>query len=267
MTHIATVQWKTAKWIIPQQTFLRKHLKGEYRVYAWLNDITEVPPASFYFTCSEPVVSHAVKLNILADVVCLSSNRDDDVLIFLDGDAFPIGDIESLLKQKLSTHKLVAVQRLENYGDVHPHPCFCATTVGFWRTIKGDWKEGYQWPDKKGNMGSDVGGNLFKQLRENQIEWFPLLRSNRKNLHPVFFGIYGGIIYHHGAGFRFTECYADGANFELPTFHKILGNILPGYRRSMRKRLLRVIANKNGLVSERIFSKIQNDPYFYNEFL
>jgi hypothetical protein len=29
-----------------------------------------------------------------------------------------------------------------------------------------------------------------------------VLRTNRRNPHPLFFGVYGDVIYHHGAGFR-----------------------------------------------------------------
>src|SRR5262245_49163010 len=160
MIHIATVHWNTGKWIDIQLSYLQKHLRSPYRIYAWLNDVPSVPPDAFYYTCSEPVVSHAIKLNILADIIYFSSNQGDDILIFLDGDAFPIGDIELLIDKKLSDHRLIAVQRLENSGDIQPHPCFCATTVGFWKSIGGDWKAGYPWRNNEGRWVSDVGGNL-----------------------------------------------------------------------------------------------------------
>jgi hypothetical protein len=267
MLHIATIQWKTARWISLQQAYLHQHLKSDYRVYAWLNDIPDTPNSSFYYSCSKPVGSHAVKLNILADVICHSSNRNDDILIFLDGDAFPIGDIESLLKQKLSTHKLVAIQRLENDGDVQPHPSFCATTVGFWRSIKGDWKSGYSWRNKYGKKVTDVGGNLLRKLKKNRIAWFPLLRSNKKNLHPVFFGIYGGVIYHHGAGFRKPYSRADKVGLQRMIRSKNLSKAVPEHERTMRRRILRSIVRKNQFLSEKVFTKIQNNPYFYNEFI
>jgi hypothetical protein len=38
-----------------------------------------------------------------------------------------------------------------------------------------------------------------------------VLRSNRKNIDPLLFGIYGKTVYHHGAGFRGTD--------ELTRFH------------------------------------------------
>src|ERR1035441_8024151 len=194
MIHIATVHWNTDRWIAVQDAFLRRNLKSEFRVYAWLNNIPDAPVNSFHYTCLEPVAPHAVKLNILADIILASTDRPEDKLIFLDGDAFPVAEIQPLLDQNLPACKLIAVKRLDNNGDLQPHPCFCATTVGFWRQIRGDWNEGYQWQNRDGKPVTDVGGNLLKQLADRHVEWLPLLRSNKVNLHPLFFGVYGGVI-------------------------------------------------------------------------
>jgi hypothetical protein len=48
----------------------------------------------------------------------------------------------------------------------------------------------------------DLGTALLEKLEARGIRWHPILRSNAWNPHPVWFGVYGGIIYHHGAGFR-----------------------------------------------------------------
>ena len=102
--------------------------------------------------------------------------------------------------------RLVAVQRYENNGDIQPHPCFCVTTIGFWRQIGGDWHAGETWLDRDDNEVTDVGGNLLAILKERDIHWLPLRRVNRVNPHPLLFGLYGDddgpIVYHHGAGFR-----------------------------------------------------------------
>jgi hypothetical protein len=265
MIHIATVHWNTDKWISVQQYYLQKHIKSPYRVYAWLHNIA-CPPGCFYYTCSEPIVSHAIKLNILADIIYFSSNRNDDILIFLDGDAFPIGDVELLIRQKLTQYKLLAVQRLENDGDIQPHPCFCATTVGFWQTIKGDWKEGYRWQNKDGRWISDIGGNLLKQLMDRGVDWYPLLRSNKKNLHPVFFAVYEGVIYHHGSGFRRTLTRFDRTIAKRRVLETLLLIAPRSYRRAFRqKQLTRVIA-ENSKLSEKVFKRIQQDPQFAREF-
>lgn len=267
MIHIATVHWNTDKWIGVQQSYLRKHIKSPYRVYAWLNDVPSAPADAFFYTCSEPIVSHAVKLNILADIIYFSSNRDDDLLIFLDGDAFPIGDIEFLVNQKLGDYKLIAVQRLENNGDIQPHPCFCATTVGFWKSIKGDWKEGHRWKNKDDRWVTDIGGNLLKQLTESGNKWYPLVRSNKHNLHPVFFGAYGGVIYHHGAGFRRTLTRFDRENSKARFLDKLLFLAPPPYRRVLRQKQLDRVIAENSSLSEKVFKRIQEDPHFESEFI
>jgi hypothetical protein len=267
MIHIATVHWQTDRWISIQQSYLRKHLPSPYRIYAWLNDVPAASAAGFYYACSEPVDPHAVKLNILADIICLSSGHDEDILIFLDGDAFPIADVEPLLREKLGTHKLIAVQRLENNGDIQPHPCFCATTVGFWRKIKGDWKRGHAWRNKDGQAVTDVGGNLLGQLQEHRVEWHPMLRSNKRNLHPVLFGVYADLIYHHAAGFRQAVTRHDKGGTKKSLL-KRLSFALP---RPFRKHLNQVFFEKyvveNNLLSERVFDTIQQDAFFYKEFI
>jgi hypothetical protein len=99
--------------------------------------------AKFFYSSVEPIKSHAIKLNLLADMACLTRPREDDVLMFIDGDAFPIADVSAFTQKMLARHPLAAVQRLQNDGDVQPHPSFCVTTVGFWKSIQGDWKSGY----------------------------------------------------------------------------------------------------------------------------
>ncbi len=202
MLHIATVHWQNEDWIDIQLARLKRHISAPYRVYAFLNGVPEANRAKFFQACLEPIREHAVKLNRLADVICSDSADEGDLLMFLDGDAFPIADPMPLISEKLASHPLVAVQRLENNGDLQPHPCFCVTTVRFWKAIGGDWREGFTWPDRSGNAVTDVGGNLLGILERNGIQWAPLLRSNRTNLHPLWFGVYGDLVYHHGAGFR-----------------------------------------------------------------
>lgn len=274
MIHIATVHWNTARWIAPQGTYLRRHLKSDFRIYAWLNNIPDAPTGSFYFSTSEPIAPHAIKLNLLADIISASSAREDDILIFIDGDAFPIADLDALLSDKLAVSKMVAVQRFENNGDIQPHPCFCATTVGFWRRIKGDWKEGYQWKNKNSEGVTDVGGNLLKILNELEVPWTPLRRSNRIDLHPVFYGIYDHTIYHHGAGFRKGVSRAVMANLQLKPRNNLLAKLVPSYRRKLWKqneraqaKALEQLVAKNDELSEHIFKKILADPQFYNEFM
>jgi hypothetical protein len=51
-------------------------------------------------------------------------------------------------------------------------------------------------------LTSDVGGNLLRSLELSETPWVQVLRSNHHELDPLYYGIYGETIYHHGAGFR-----------------------------------------------------------------
>jgi hypothetical protein len=197
MFHIVTVHWRTPDWIEPQLRFVRRHFPDGTRVYASLNGIDAEYRSSFAYAEDLPG-THPEKLNALAAIVSEQAAADDH-LVFIDGDAFPIAPITPEILQGTP---LTAVRRDENLGDPQPHPCFAVTTVGFWNSIAGDWRPGYTWVNALGYRTTDVGANLLHILRDRNIQWRPLLRSNRVNLHPLWFGIYGDVVYHHGAGFR-----------------------------------------------------------------
>jgi hypothetical protein len=275
MLHIATVHWRKEDWIDIQLRYLKKHLSTPFRVYAFLNEIPESHQGKFFYTSTEPIREHAVKLNMLADIIRFSSRDDHDLLMFLDGDAFPIHEILPVLVEKLASSPLVAVQRLENNGDKQPHPCFCVTTVGFWKSIGGDWKEGYAWNDAAGKPVTDVGGNLLGILERRNIRWCPLNRSNLKNLHPLWFGIYGGIIYHHGAGFR-PDKYsrADLTSLAAAKAHwsPVRKNVARMLERLLSKNPIRALRTKTSLqraiernwrLSDELFEQIKSDEHFY----
>ncbi|MFC1577146.1 hypothetical protein ACFL42_01310 [Candidatus Omnitrophota bacterium] len=206
MIHIATVHHNTDKWIEMQAGYFKRCIEEPYRVYACLTGIERLRHDSFYYVADVPG-GHAEKLNFLADRI-VSRAAPEDLIIFIDGDAFPIcKSIIPFIREKIARHKLIAVRRDENYGDPQPHPSFCATTAGFWKDIGGDWQRGYHWVNTRGQVVCDVGGKLLLKLKG--IDWLPLIRTGKNFFHPLFFGIYGDIVYHHGAGFRDQPTRAD----------------------------------------------------------
>ncbi len=205
MLHVATVHWQEPRWIEPQLRYLQKNLP-EHRVYASLNgiDLDEYGPR-FHWAEDMPG-DHHVKLNALAERITADA-EPDDLLLFIDSDAFPIAPIDGTL---LGGTPLTAVRRDENAAEPIPHPCFCLTTVGFWNEIEGDWGHGkYIWTAPSGDPVTDGGANLLALLEARDVEWRPLLRSNRQELHPLWFGVYGDVVYHHGAGSRPARSYRD----------------------------------------------------------
>ncbi len=147
---------------------------------------------------------HPGKLNHLALEISHQA-PDGDLLMFLDGDAFPIADPMPLIEEGLAKAPLVAVRRAENVDQPQPHPCFCVTTVGTWRRLPGDWSGGPTWPGARGIRVTDVGGSLMRALELEGQPWIQVLRTNKRDLDPLHFAVYGDVIYHHGAGFRTGE--------------------------------------------------------------
>jgi hypothetical protein len=200
VVRIATVHWMLDRWIDLQARFVDRFVGEPCRVYASLEGIDPSRAAQFHYASFEGG-SHPEKLNALASII-LDEADDDDLLIFLDGDAFPVQPVRPFLDEALARHPLVAVRRDENVGEPIPHPSFCATTVGFWREIEGDWRDGYQWMTTTGVLKTDPGAELLRTLTERNIEWRALVRSNTTDLDPLCFGVYGELVYHHGSAFR-----------------------------------------------------------------
>lgn len=262
MLHIATVHYRSPRWIEVQTRALREHISVPYQTWASLEGIDRSYAVHF-----DRVVDlgrgHAGQLNSLA--LEISRDADDsDLLMFLDGDAFPIRDPMPLISDGLARAPLIAVKRAENGGDQQPHPCFCVTTVGTWHEIHGDWSEGYQWVTPDGRRMTDVGGNLLRLLELNETSWVEVLRTSHSKLDPVFFGVYGDAIYHHGAGFRRgTSRGIDASRPKpLPTARiPVLRALVYPVERA--RRLVWKLKNRRPqiLESKRIFEKIQRgDP-------
>ena len=198
MLYIATVHHASPRWIEIQTAHIRKHVAVPHQIWTSLERIDPAYGVHFDKVLVQKGM-HAAKLNGLAMEICDVAG-DEDLLMFFDGDAFPIADPMPLVAQGLAQAPLMAVRRAENGEEPQPHPCFCVTTVGTWKALPGDWTAGYTWPSVRGVPTSDVGGNLLRRLELAEMPWFEVLRSNRRDLDPLYFAIYGDAIYHHGAG-------------------------------------------------------------------
>jgi hypothetical protein len=203
MLYIATVHYSSPRWIEIQARYLRQHISAPFQVWSSLEYID--PSYAVHFDrVLDQRGSHAGKLNHMAMEIAQVA-AEEDLLMFLDGDAFPIADPMPLIRDGLVRSELVAVRRAENVDEPQPHPCFCVTTVGTWRRLPGDWTAGPTWPGARGRPTTDVGANLLRRLELTGTRWTEVLRSNGKHLDPLYFAVYGGVIYHHGAGFREGE--------------------------------------------------------------
>ena len=217
MLHVVTVHYRSPRWIEIQTRYLRENISVPYQTWTSLEGID--PSYAVHFDhVFDQRGRHPGKLNHLALEICHEAD-DDDLLMFIDGDAFPIVDPMPVIEEGLAKAPLVAARRAENGNDPQPHPCFCVTTVGTWHSLPGDWSGGYTWMGARSRLITDVGGNLLRVLELTETPWVQLLRSNRRNLDPLFFALYGDVVYHHGAGFRpgeLNRAYEDGAPRRLP---------------------------------------------------
>jgi hypothetical protein len=280
--HVATVHWADPKWIGPQLRGLESCLRQPYRLYAELEGIG--PDQDGRFDHAFRIGgTHPEKLNALAAEITRQADPQD-VLIFLDGDAFPIRPLDAWLSDLLCQHPLAAVRRDENAGDIQPHPCFCVTTVGFWSNVQGDWRSG-TWVTSEGSEAHDVGGALLGILADSGNTWRPILRSNDVNLHPVLYGVYDHHVYHHGAGFRPPIARSDQehvAIFEHEEYLRLRTRAHGASVRQLRPRHASQLARlaRDGLKarkltsymrrerrrSDAIFRELSADPDFYRRF-
>lgn len=269
MIYVATVHVASARWIDLQLGWLRRTMGEPYQVVANLQD---VPPGHAHkFDLVVDVLGvHAGKLNVLAGEIAARAGPDD-LIVFLDGDAFPIADPMPVVRRGLEEGVLVAVRRDENATDCQPHPSFCAVPVREWERLHGDWSPGWSWPGPDGVPLTDVGGNLLRALERAGASWTPLLRSNRVNLHPLWFGIYGGVVYHHGAGFRRAVGRVDLVNpprLTTPAKHiPGVGNVLRWRNRARAQRRYARTAEAADRLSDEVYGRIVEDPAFFASLL
>jgi len=283
--HIATVHWRNERWLEPQRRYLAHSLETPHRVYADLEGIhgdEGFDVVTRLAVDAEAPSSHAAKLNALATLIAREADPRD-VLIFLDGDAFPVGPLDGFLDETLARFPLAAIRRDENLGDKQPHPSFCATTIGFWQELGGDWSRGrdWTWTNDFGWTVEDAGGKLLATLTEHQVDWYALRRTNRVNLHPVLFGLYDDLVYHHGAGFRqvfdrvdrLQAGHVPGLPAWLPpnpppsTVGRLLWKLRAKWWYLTRKRGVvereKRLTRRNEELSERVFRWLQEDESFW----
>ncbi|HYM54174.1 MAG TPA: hypothetical protein VES97_02345, partial [Solirubrobacteraceae bacterium] len=198
MLHIATAHLSSPRWIEIQTRHLREHVTVPYRTWASIQLIDSSYGAHFDRIVDQKGPEPG-KLNHLALEISQEA-AEGDLLMFLGSDAFPIADPMPAIAEALSRAPLVAVRRSESAGDRQPHPCFCVTTVGAWRTLAGDWSDGYAWRGDDGGLVTDAGANLLRRLELTSTPWVELPRSNSRRPDPLCFAVYGDVVYHHGAG-------------------------------------------------------------------
>ena len=226
MIHIVTVHFGSLDWIPVQHAYIKANV-SQFKMWYFIDDV-EFEPWPFDFAVRHKSQSeirydhigkdHAEKLDKMTNEL-LANEPDDDVVLFLDGDSFPIRPIDKLIDEALADNDFFAIVR-EEIDKPFPHPSFACCKLGFWRKHNLSW----------GICGEDTGNCLLEYFNTHNIKWKKVLRSHSlcsskeestnkawkahlkeypqharwrwyRNARPLF-GVYGGFVYHHGAAFR-----------------------------------------------------------------
>ena len=203
MLRIVTVHHETKQFFDLQKKYFKNYTSEDYIVYCGYSNFSLDKQDKYLLydltkLAIPDAIHHAVRLNYLASFACVGAN-DNDKLIFIDSDAFPIlPNWVAVVNANLKANPITAIQRKENLAptrgcspETHPHPCFFVTTVKFWKENRLSF-----------NSIPTAGYNIGEWLINKKLDFTKILRSNSVDLHPLYFGIYGNIIYHHGAGNR-----------------------------------------------------------------
>jgi len=138
----------------------------------------------------DPSESH---LNGLLSTLKFMRKHDQyDLYLILDSDAFPIydkWDIKCL--DIMLDYDIINCIRAENL-DTFSHPCICL--------FKDPHKVNFKRTNNINLLGQSTSDNQF--VFDKCYKHWPLIRSNKVNLHPVISAIYGNLFYHHGCGSR-----------------------------------------------------------------
>ena len=207
--------------------------------------------------------------------------------MFLDGDAFPVRGLDAWMSELLRGHRLAAVRRDENAGDIQPHPCFCVTTVGFWNEIGGDWRHGLVDHGRRASTADGRRRATAVDLEERSIALAPDPALQRGGSPSGLLRVYEDHVYHHGAGFRPPISRADETNVPvaenedyLLLAHRGARQVAPARcdrathgmlarlaRDSVLKaRKLNAYIRREGRRSDEIYRDICVDPEFYRRF-
>lgn len=202
MIYFLTVHWRTTRWLGSQHRYIKKNTPEKHKIYVAVPKQFTMSKYGFKYDyiLHTDENKHGSKLDQLASIVGESAD-DEDIIVFIDGDAFPVKRHIPTMRVLLRKYPLVAIQRLEDAGSVHPHPSYCVTTVGFWKKIEGTWAVQNTYRAHGRIHLKDTGGKLWRILHRGQHPWKPLHRTNKRDYHPLFYGLYHNLIYHHGGGF------------------------------------------------------------------
>ena len=124
MIYYITMHHNVSKFVGLQASYIKRYTPrtaGEYKVYCGLSGFGEFDGAEenikdhVFIDITNVENQHWLRMNFLFDQLKKSVTfNDEDLVVFLDGDAFPIDYWEAEVRELLQDHEAVAVERREN---------------------------------------------------------------------------------------------------------------------------------------------------------
>lgn len=189
------------QWLELQLSYLRATTEDfDHLVYlygkpsVWFEEHTKVIQATDRY----PIVTSLPHIEGLKKLLTYfkSYSHNYDYFLFIDSDAFPIRKnwVNTLIEAMENRHKIAVVLRSENL-ETRWHSSILFARKEALKDLRFDFLE---LADLKGDFEKDVSILGFQD--EDKASVFPLLRSNRYNIHPLLCGIYYDMFYHHSCG-------------------------------------------------------------------
>jgi len=216
MIHITSTHYQDPYWIKIQLDSIKKHIKVPYKTYmahAAMPEMYESFESEVDFLYQHTMKKGSKFHNMDGTRYCVPHIKKNmgpgDIVIKIDSDAFFINDIDEKYVKFVNDNKFIAMKEPLHEADttLHtPHPAYYAFTSKFLNDGLTDALTKLQ------PRNSNWWGGVISWLSHHKIEWKPMTRSNEVNLHPIYFGLYGDLIYHHWAGSRHMITRFDRAN-------------------------------------------------------
>lgn len=211
MIHIVTQHFGTDAWFQIQKEYIEKYTpdKNSYKVYLLVYK-TEVP-ASFILPSNYEIIDlnkvdsvfneHYSIVESCFDNFISQKVADDDIVVYLDSDAFPIDLWTIKVSKYLEDNHICAIYRYEDRGTEQPDKYYPYPHLCFFSFLK-KYRQKYGFRHEIPRGFPCPGFTICDVIRENSLKVKELIRTNKFNNHPTMFGIYDDMIYHQSSGSR-----------------------------------------------------------------
>jgi len=215
MIHILTLHFGTPAWLDIQKKYILNYTDPE-KYKLWMGKYNLDIPPDFDLPDNWELIDldekypkekkneHYLQAEWMYESILRHEMEDDDVIIFMDNDAFPCVTQEwtKIVTEALEENQVFALLQFENRGiaqpdQYHPYPdlCFFATTKKNKREFNLEW--GLFEP-----FHQNPGFGMADRIRDANCTIGTIRRTNVFNFHNVMFGVYGNMIYHQACGSR-----------------------------------------------------------------